>query len=203
MEDVLIIGGEGDFAETLKAGLDALAIHEVQYAKDDLQALRILMEEEISTVVMDTTSPAIDCFEIIAYLSRAHPSLPLILISGDQKPWFHNKKAAVSLGRHDCGQRGTDRGKKSGGKNSGRIIGACGGPKGNHPGGQQGYAGGVDGKEKRHGVGGCSGAPVKFVKLLHRPNSKRRSSITQSHGVGRNVQYHGSHGGMFWWYIRK
>jgi len=100
MENVLIIGDEGGFAETLKAGLEALAIHEVQYAKDDLQALRILMEETISTVVMDTSSSGIDCFEIIAYLSRAHPSLPLILITGDQKPWFYDKKGKTGAVYH-------------------------------------------------------------------------------------------------------
>jgi CheY-like chemotaxis protein len=94
MDKVLIIGNNREFVDTLKAGLDKVRLFEVLVAVDDLQAVEILFSEKISVTVIDISiTHGMDCFEAIAYMSRAHASIPLVLITGDQKPWYHERKS--------------------------------------------------------------------------------------------------------------
>ena len=43
-------------------------------------------------MVIDIITPSTECLETIAYLTRAHPSIPLVLMTDYGKPWFQHKE---------------------------------------------------------------------------------------------------------------
>lgn len=92
MDKILIIGGNSTFISSIKAGLDSIALFEVVVAADDLAAVEILLTEKISLVLIDIKTPEVDCLETIAHMTRAHPSIPLVLMTDYGKPWFKHKQ---------------------------------------------------------------------------------------------------------------
>ncbi len=79
---VLVVDDEELFLRTVRDGFAAFADRvEVHTAPNGDAALKVLEEREIDLVVTDLKMPVMDGFELIAYMSRSWPDIPVVVMS--------------------------------------------------------------------------------------------------------------------------
>lgn len=87
MPSVLIVDDERPFLLSLQDGLAASASSvSVLTAANGEEAVRLLRSSKIDLVVTDLKMPVMDGFELLAYLSRNHPRVPVIVMTAFGTP---------------------------------------------------------------------------------------------------------------------
>ena len=87
---VLIADDDGHFLQALKALIEQqpeLAV--VAEATNGLEAIELADETEPDAVVIDLHMPLVDGVAAVTRLRRDHPSLCLIVVTGDADPKLH------------------------------------------------------------------------------------------------------------------
>ncbi|MBN1931392.1 MAG: response regulator [Desulfobacterales bacterium] len=100
MDKVLIVDGDQDNLNKLKAGLNNLHQFKVLTASDGQEAIDLLQRERISVFVTDINTPKVDGLELLAYMTQNHPATPCIIMSEYGKPWFKKRKGQEELLYH-------------------------------------------------------------------------------------------------------
>ncbi len=100
MDKVLIVDGDADFLNSLKASLDKLQQFEVLTAADGKSALESLKNQNISIFVTDIQTPELDCLELLSYMTQKHPNTPCIVTTDWGKPWFRSGMAQQTFLYH-------------------------------------------------------------------------------------------------------
>lgn len=87
MKQVLIVDDETRLLQSIEAGLkDYNDEFRVITASNGKEALRHLQKEPIDLVVTDLRMPEMDGFELLAYLSNAHPFMPNLVMTAFATP---------------------------------------------------------------------------------------------------------------------
>jgi predicted regulator of Ras-like GTPase activity (Roadblock/LC7/MglB family)/ActR/RegA family two-component response regulator len=82
MKNVLIVDDENSFLLSLLQGLDAYAADfNTLTAPNGMAAIDVLKTSRISLVVTDLKMPEMDGFGLLAYMSKMHPDIPVIVMS--------------------------------------------------------------------------------------------------------------------------
>jgi DNA-binding NtrC family response regulator len=82
MKNVLIVDDENSFLLSLLQGLDAYAADfNTLTAANGKAAIDVLSATRISLVVTDLKMPEMDGFGLLAYMSKMHPDIPVIVMS--------------------------------------------------------------------------------------------------------------------------
>jgi DNA-binding response OmpR family regulator/predicted regulator of Ras-like GTPase activity (Roadblock/LC7/MglB family) len=99
MKKVLIVDDEKLFLSSLSEGLRQFA-NEFQTltAENGRQAVLTLETEEIDLLVTDLRMPRMDGFELIAYVSKNFPNLPIIVITAFGTDQIENKIKDFTIG---------------------------------------------------------------------------------------------------------
>ena len=95
---ILIVDDEPSIRAVLRAHLTR-AGYEVVVAVDGAQAMRLLEEEAVQVVVTDLKMPHVTGMELLAYATRHHPGLPVIIITAHGT--VDSAVEALKLGAHD------------------------------------------------------------------------------------------------------
>ncbi|MFO7716174.1 response regulator [Desulfosarcina sp.] len=96
MQNILIVDDEKPFLTSLKDGLREHAdSFQVFTAEHGGEAVSILQNQPIDLLVTDLKMPVMDGFELLGYMSRHHPELPIIVMTafGTQEIEDRLKKA--------------------------------------------------------------------------------------------------------------
>jgi CheY-like chemotaxis protein len=91
MDQVLIVDSDKGNLEQLKDGLNKLNQFTVLLAHDGEEALEVLGREKISVFVTDFNTEKIEGLELLAFMTRNHPSMPCILMTDYGKPWYRDR----------------------------------------------------------------------------------------------------------------
>jgi CheY-like chemotaxis protein len=91
MDQVLIVDSNKGNLEQLKEGLNKLNQFTVLLAHDGEEALEILGREKISVFVTDFNTDKIEGLELLAFMTRNHPTMPCILMTDYGKPWYRDR----------------------------------------------------------------------------------------------------------------
>ena len=82
MKNVLIVDDENSFLLSLLQGLDAYAADfNTLTAQNGKTAIDVLSATRISLVITDLKMPEMDGFGLLAYMSKMHPDIPVIVMS--------------------------------------------------------------------------------------------------------------------------
>ena len=96
MKKVLIVDDEKSFLLSLKDGLN---IHRDRFAVltagDGEAALRVLQEEQVDLLVTDLRLPKMDGFELLSWVSRQQPQLPVIVMTAFSTPEIEARLARL------------------------------------------------------------------------------------------------------------
>ena len=95
MKKVLMVDDELPFLEAVREGLSEYAEeYDVLTAENGLEAVRLLEQNRPDIVVTDLKMPRMDGFELVAYMTREHGDIPIIVLTGygDSKISAHLKK---------------------------------------------------------------------------------------------------------------
>jgi DNA-binding response OmpR family regulator len=79
---LLLVDDEARFVETLSKRLTARGF-DVEGALDGPQALAMLDARPFDVVVLDVWMPGMDGFEVLKAIRRLHPSVKVVLLSGN------------------------------------------------------------------------------------------------------------------------
>ncbi len=83
MKKVLMVDDEVPFLEAVREGLSEYAEeYDVLTAEDGLEAVRVLSQTRPDIVVTDLKMPRMDGFELVAYMTREHGDIPIIVLTG-------------------------------------------------------------------------------------------------------------------------
>ncbi len=95
MKKVLMVDDEQPFLTSLQEGLSDLSgEYEVMTAENGLEAVKILQDARPDVVVTDLHMPVMNGFELLAYMSREHRDIPVIVLTG-----FGNAKVREGVNR--------------------------------------------------------------------------------------------------------
>ena len=78
---ILIVDDEEDLVSTMAERL-ALRGFQVETAGSGIEALRLLIEDDFSVVILDVKMPGIGGLQTMTEIHRKHPDLPVILLTG-------------------------------------------------------------------------------------------------------------------------
>ncbi|MDH4232663.1 MAG: response regulator [Nitrospirota bacterium] len=82
MKNVLIVDDENSFLLSLLQGLEAYAADfNTLTAQNGKAAIEVLRTSDIALVVTDLKMPEMDGFGLLAYMSKMHPAIPVIVMS--------------------------------------------------------------------------------------------------------------------------
>jgi len=82
MKNVLIVDDENSFLLSLLQGLDAYATDfNTLTAQNGKAAVEVLRTSRIDLVVTDLKMPEMDGFGLLAYMSKMHPEIPVMVMS--------------------------------------------------------------------------------------------------------------------------
>ncbi len=96
MKKILIVDDEVSFLLSLKDGLDKHRNKfEVRTAENGLEAVDVLKQEHIDLLVTDLKLPEMNGFEILAWVSRHQPQLPVIVMSAFGTPEIEARLAKL------------------------------------------------------------------------------------------------------------
>lgn len=97
MKNVLIVDDEKSFLLSLLQGLDAYAAEfNTLTAQNGKAAIEVLKRTKIDLLISDIKMPEMDGFGLLAYMSRMHPDIPVIMMSAYCTPEI--KSRLKSLG---------------------------------------------------------------------------------------------------------
>lgn len=92
MKKVLIVDDEIRLLQSIEAGLKGYRDEfEVITASDGQKAVQYLENDTLNLVVTDLRMPVMDGFELLAYLSQAHPFIPTIVMTAFATPEIEEK----------------------------------------------------------------------------------------------------------------
>ncbi len=98
MDKILVVDSVRKNLDYLRTVSKSTNHFQVEPVTDMDEAIEVLKRETIAVVVIDhLDSMNIDGLELLAYVSRNHPSMPCIVMTSYGKPWFKKK-----AGRHDA-----------------------------------------------------------------------------------------------------
>jgi len=100
MDNVLILSGDADHANTLKSGLDNMHQFAVSVANQGAEAIALFDKIKFSVFVTDICPPDMDALDLLSYMSQHHPSIPCIIMTDHGKPWFKKQMAEQSFLYH-------------------------------------------------------------------------------------------------------
>lgn len=92
---VLLVDDEADLAEGYQRLLQAVG-YSCDTANNGRQAIELAEERKPSLVITDLTMPVMDGFELIRWLRRRWPKLPVIAMTAFHTP--HAERSALSAG---------------------------------------------------------------------------------------------------------
>src|SRR5512140_2146822 len=82
MKNILIVDDEKSFLSSLTFGFESYAADfNTMTAENGKKAVEAMKSTDIDLVVTDLKMPEMDGFELLAYLSRTHPGIPVIVMS--------------------------------------------------------------------------------------------------------------------------
>jgi DNA-binding NtrC family response regulator len=96
MSDIVVIDDESRYRRLIARVLTA-AGHEVREAADGAQGLAMCLERTPQLVITDLVMPGMEGIETILHLSREHPGIKVLAISGAE-PASVYLRAATALG---------------------------------------------------------------------------------------------------------
>jgi response regulator RpfG family c-di-GMP phosphodiesterase len=79
-KNVLLVDDEKSFIESLSVGLEDERLSLLQ-ANTGLQAIAVMERNNIDLVVTDLKMPDMGGYELVAYLARNHPQIPVVVMS--------------------------------------------------------------------------------------------------------------------------
>jgi two-component system, response regulator, stage 0 sporulation protein F len=93
MDKVLIADSDREHLSVIRKGFTDLHHFELLTAVNGKTAIETLQQQKISVVVTDMHLSDMDGVDLIAYMTRNHPSIPCIIMlePGKPKPWFSNR----------------------------------------------------------------------------------------------------------------
>ncbi|MGQ9778086.1 MAG: response regulator [Thermodesulfobacteriota bacterium] len=98
MKNVLIVDDEKSFLLSLADGLSAYAADfNVLTAENSKEAVDILKSAKVDLVITDLKMPEMDGFELLAYMSRNHPSIPVIVMTAFGSPEIEERLQAQGI----------------------------------------------------------------------------------------------------------
>ncbi len=87
MKTILVVDDESLFTESLAMGLPALAPSlRVLTASNGLEARYVLESQEVDLVLTDLRMPVLDGFELVAYMTRHQPHIPVVVVTAFGAP---------------------------------------------------------------------------------------------------------------------
>lgn len=100
MKKVLIVDDETRLLQSIEAGLKGyLDEFEVITASNGREAVHYLENDSLNLVVTDLRMPVMDGFELLAYLSQAHPFIPTIVMTAFATPEIEIKLNATGTSK--------------------------------------------------------------------------------------------------------
>lgn len=91
MDKVLIVDGDPEFSNTLKAGLQKYqGQFEVVTASSREEALEVLKKARISVMVIDLVMHKMDGQELLAHMNKNRPQVPCIAMIARERPEIKN-----------------------------------------------------------------------------------------------------------------
>ncbi|MGQ9474106.1 MAG: response regulator, partial [Candidatus Caldatribacteriaceae bacterium] len=98
MKNVLIVDDEKSFLLSLADGLSAYAADfNVLTAENSKEAVDILKSAKVDLVITDLKMPEMDGFELLAYMSRNSPSIPVIVMTAFGSPEIEERLQAQGI----------------------------------------------------------------------------------------------------------
>ena len=97
MKNILLVDDERSFLLSLKDGLMACGgAFNVVLAGNGREALQSLKSQPIDLLVTDLKLPVVDGFQLLAYVSRHYPSLPVIVMTAFGTPEIEERLAGMN-----------------------------------------------------------------------------------------------------------
>jgi CheY-like chemotaxis protein len=97
---VLVVDDEAEFVASLVDGLDACANEfRVVTATNGSTALKVLAAEPIDLVVTDLNMPVMDGFELLAHMTEAYPSTPVLVMTAYNSQRIETRLAELEVFR--------------------------------------------------------------------------------------------------------
>ena len=97
MKNILLVDDERSFLLSLKDGLMACGgAFNVVLAGNGREALQSLKSQPIDLLVTDLKLPVVDGFQLLAYVSRHYPSLPVIVMTAFGTPDIEERLARMN-----------------------------------------------------------------------------------------------------------
>jgi CheY-like chemotaxis protein len=94
---ILLVGDEKVLLDVLEKSIekygDSFSVH---VTEDGLRAKRLLRKKGFSVVATNLNMPGISGFELLAYIKKHHPGLPVIIMTGRQSA--ETEKRAMAMG---------------------------------------------------------------------------------------------------------
>lgn len=83
-DKILIVDDDANILRTLELGigLSQGSKLDLLFAENGAQAIDILKDNQVAVVATDLYMPEVDGFELVAYLTRHHPEVPCIVMTG-------------------------------------------------------------------------------------------------------------------------
>lgn len=99
MDKVLIVDYEKKNLEKARQGFKDMHHFELLTAGSVKMAVELLQKNRISVVALDIHMPGNDGLELIAYMTRKFPSIPIIVIldEDDPRPWFSERASHTGV----------------------------------------------------------------------------------------------------------
>ncbi len=93
MDKVLIADSDRELLSIIRKGFQELHHFELLTAINGQAAIETLQHQRVSVFVTDSRLSDMDGIDLIAYITRNHPSIPCIIMlePGKQKPWFSGR----------------------------------------------------------------------------------------------------------------
>jgi type II secretory pathway predicted ATPase ExeA/DNA-binding response OmpR family regulator len=100
MDNVLILSGDADHANTLKSRLDNMHQFAVSVVNQGAEAIGLFEKIKFSVFITDISPPDMDALDLLSYMSQHHPNIPCIIMTDHGKPWFKEQMAKQSFLYH-------------------------------------------------------------------------------------------------------
>lgn len=93
MDKVLIVDSDTDNLKKIEKGFKELHHFELLTAQTGRAAIDILKKTKITVLITDTRLSDIDGVQLLAYMTRNHPSTPCVVMleQGKPRPWFTDR----------------------------------------------------------------------------------------------------------------
>ena len=95
MPRILLIDDNPQASTAIQAMLEALG-HHVRLAPEGAEALRMIAADTYDLVMTDIMMPGLDGMGVLAHLTRHHPDLPVVAMTGRQDSTY--LRSATRLG---------------------------------------------------------------------------------------------------------